>query len=76
MMKKYRIIKINRGGLSLYRIQKRLLFWWFDVSLDGDVVAPYIGPQYYPFDYSSLEGARKSLKEIINNQKKVIIDEI
>lgn len=75
-MKKYRIIKINRGGLSLYRIQKRLLFWWFDLGLDGDIVAPYMGSQYYPFDYGSLEGARKSLDDILNNQKKIIIDEV
>ena len=70
-MKKYRIIKINRGGLFLYRIQKRLLFWWFDLGLDGDIVAPYMGSQYYPFDYGSLEGARKSLDDIYAKGKQV-----
>lgn len=75
-MKKYRIIKINRGGLSLYRIQKRILFWWFDLGLDGDIVAPYMGSQYYPFDYGSLEGARKSLDDILNHKKKIVIDEV
>ena len=74
-MKKYRIVKYNRPNSIIYTIQKRVLFWWFNTDIDCDIVFPFY-TQYYVWEYETLERARMALKAIIDNQKKVIIDEV
>ena len=75
-MKKYRIVKYNRPSSSVYTIQKRVLFWWLNTDIDCDIVIPFFYHQYYVLEYETLERARKSLDDILNNQKKIIIDEV
>ena len=75
-MKKYRIVKYNRPNSIIYTIQKRMLFWWLNLDIDGDIVFPFFDYQYYASEYETLERARRALKAIIDNQKKEIIDEV
>lgn len=75
-MKKYRIIKYKRPGFSVYTIQKRILFWWFNTDIDGDIVFPFLNHQYFVYEYDTLEKAGNSLDSILDNKKKEIIEEI
>lgn len=75
-MKKYRIVKYNRPGFSVYTIQKRILFWWFNTDIDGDVVFPFLNSQFFIWEYDSLEKAGNALDNILDNKKKEIIEDV
>ena len=74
-MKKYRIVKYNRPSFPVYTIQKRVLFWWFNTDIDGDIVIPFLYLHNPAWNHGTLEMAREALKAIVNNQKKTILDE-
>lgn len=75
-MKKYRIVKYNRPGFSVYTIQKRILFWWFNTDIDGDIVFPFLNSQFFVCEYDSLEKAGNALDNILDNKKKKIIEDV
>ena len=70
-MKKYRIVKYNRPGFTLYTIQKRMLFWWIGLDSVGESILSYwMSPEYY----DSLDKARNAIRRF--NPKKIIVDEV
>ena len=75
-MKKYRIVKYNRPSSTIYTIQKRVLFWWFNTDIDGDIVFPFLDPQYFVYEYNNLEQVGNTLERILYNKNKEIIHEV
>ena len=75
-MKKYRIVKYNRPCFPVYTIQKRVLFWWFNTDIDGDIVFPFLDSQYFVYEYNTLEQVGNALERILYNKNKEIIHEV
>lgn len=70
-MKKYRIIKLEAEGYSLYLIQKRFLFFlWIDLTATGEYEDRFSSKHYY----QTLEEARTALRKF--NIKKTVIEEV